>query len=190
MIHQKSRVKWTLEGDLNTRFFHASLKSRIRNNSISTIKWGNRLIEDPTNIKVSAVQFFKEKFQSILVKRPKLDLHDVVKLSSVEKDMLEVDFMKKDMYEVVFECDGNKCTSADGYNFKFLKHCWEIVGSDVTNSVLEFFNTTSLPKAFVSSFIALVPKVDNPLCFDEFRPINLTGCILKVVSKLLSKRLN
>jgi hypothetical protein len=40
-----------------------------------------------------------------------------------------------------------------------------------------------------STFIALIPKSDNPLSLDEFRPISLCNCIYKVVAKVISRRL-
>ncbi|GJR17850.1 RNA-directed DNA polymerase, eukaryota, reverse transcriptase zinc-binding domain protein [Tanacetum coccineum] len=40
-----------------------------------------------------------------------------------------------------------------------------------------------------SSFIALVPKVQDPLHVSDFRPISLIGCQYKVIAKVLANRL-
>ena len=40
-----------------------------------------------------------------------------------------------------------------------------------------------------SSFITLVPKVSDPLSLADYRPINLIGCVTKVISKVLADRL-
>ncbi|KAJ9557688.1 hypothetical protein OSB04_012302 [Centaurea solstitialis] len=40
-----------------------------------------------------------------------------------------------------------------------------------------------------SSFITFVPKVNDPLSLSDYRPINLIGCISKVISKVLEERL-
>lgn len=45
------------------------------------------------------------------------------------------------------------------------------------------------PKGGNSSFIALIPKVDNPSKLNEFRPISLIGCMCKVVGKIMANRL-
>ncbi|KHN47625.1 hypothetical protein glysoja_036477, partial [Glycine soja] len=40
-----------------------------------------------------------------------------------------------------------------------------------------------------ASFIALIPKVSDPQGLSDYRPISLIGCVYKIVSKLLAKRL-
>jgi len=40
-----------------------------------------------------------------------------------------------------------------------------------------------------STFIALIPKVDKPYNFDDYRPISLCNCLYKIISKVISKRI-
>ncbi|KAE8689350.1 Pescadillo-like protein [Hibiscus syriacus] len=57
---QKSRLKWSLEGDKNTRFFHQCARGRGRRNGIKSIKVDNEDISDPELIK-SSVEFYEGK---------------------------------------------------------------------------------------------------------------------------------
>ncbi|XP_068466211.1 uncharacterized protein [Phaseolus vulgaris] len=49
--------------------------------------------------------------------------------------------------------------------------------------------TGCIPKGCNASFIALVPKVRNPVSLDYFRPISLVGAMYKIISKVLAERI-
>lgn len=40
-----------------------------------------------------------------------------------------------------------------------------------------------------SSFLSLIPKVDDPLIMADYRPISLVGCQYKILAKFLTDRL-
>ena len=46
-----------------------------------------------------------------------------------------------------------------------------------------------IPASFNSTFIALIPKSDNPLTLNDFRPISLCNCVYKIISKVIAMRL-
>lgn len=64
-----------------------------------------------------------------------------------------------------------------------------VVRSYVVEYIKEFHNFVNLPKAMISSFIALVTNSLNPQGLDDFRPICLIGCVYKFISKWLVARL-
>src|SRR3954464_12910339 len=55
--------------------------------------------------------------------------------------------------------------------------------------VNELFEFATLPKAVTASFLALIPKVDNPSSLDDFRPICLISSMYRILAKLLASRL-
>ncbi|KAJ9537251.1 hypothetical protein OSB04_029984 [Centaurea solstitialis] len=59
MIRQKAKVKWIMEGDENTRYFHAAMKNRERKNWIRGMTISKIWVEDLERIKahVGAVAF-------------------------------------------------------------------------------------------------------------------------------------
>ena len=46
-----------------------------------------------------------------------------------------------------------------------------------------------IPASFNSTFIALIPKSDNALSLNDFRPISLCNCVYKIISKVIAIRL-
>ncbi|XP_057418742.1 uncharacterized protein LOC130712948 [Lotus japonicus] len=64
---------------------------------------------------------------------------------------------------------------------------------DVKGEVVKFFddfhNTWKLVKGLNATFIALIPKHNNPSAVTDFRPISLIGSAYKLISKVLASRL-
>lgn len=55
--------------------------------------------------------------------------------------------------------------------------------------VENFENNCTLPKGSNVAWVALIPKLENPDGFKDFRPISMVGCSYKIISKLLARRL-
>jgi hypothetical protein len=82
-------------------------------------------------------------------------------------------FSEEEVREIIWSSDGDKSPGPDGFNFKFLKVCWNIIKVDIMNFLHEFFVSAKLPKAFTASFLTLIPKKDHPQALSEYRPICL-----------------
>ena len=71
----------------------------------------------------------------------------------------------------------------------FLKSCWEIVKEDFYNLCFDFFNRSLDLQSINNSHITLIPKTNNLATVNDFRPISLLNCAIKVITKLLANRL-
>lgn len=146
-------------------------------------------VEFVEGVRNEVKRFFKEKFKESLLRRPRLEGISFDTLTREEADRLEERFTKEVIEEAVNGCDSDKCPGPDGYNFKFRKKCWSILYEDIFNFIDEFYSKANLPKAVLASFLSLIPKVDNPQNFEEFRPISLVDCLYKIIAKMFSNRL-
>ncbi|XP_072076815.1 uncharacterized protein [Arachis hypogaea] len=59
----------------------------------------------------------------------------------------------------------------------------------VWDSVLEFFQSAKLPMDANVTWVALVPKVMGAKEIKDLRPISMVGCVYKVISKVLVRRM-
>ena len=71
----------------------------------------------------------------------------------------------------------------------FYQNYWNLVGSDVTHTILSYLNLATLPHPINHTFITLVPKIINPQSVNDFRPISLCNVLYKIFSKVLANRL-
>lgn len=71
----------------------------------------------------------------------------------------------------------------------FYQNFWSLVGGDVTNSILYYLNSGSIPTHLNHTFITLIPKTKNPERVTKFRPISLCNVLYKIFSKVLANRL-
>lgn len=62
MIKKKSRLKWDLEGDNNTKFFHRTVQHRRRKNSIHGVLNNGCWITNPNEVKEIFIQYFENQF--------------------------------------------------------------------------------------------------------------------------------
>lgn len=133
--------------------------------------------------------FFSLKFKEQCSNRPLLLTDNFRKLSAWDNDLLTNPFMEDEIKEAVWSCEVDKAPGPDGFTFKFWKRYWELIKVDVIRFIKDFESSGVIAKGCNSSFISLIPKTSDPLTLKEYRPINLIGCIYKVLSKVLANRL-
>jgi hypothetical protein len=189
LLKQKSRKKWVQEGDSNSRYFHESIKFRRRRNQLAALQEGEQWIQGVDEVKGFVKNFFELNFCERWKIRPNLNGIQFQSLSVDDNLFLLRAFSVEEVREVIWSSDGDKSPSPDGFNFKFLKVCWDIIKNDVMNFLHEFFASATLPKAFTASSLTLIPKKDHPQALSEYRPICLITSMYKFLSKILAGRL-
>lgn len=102
---------------------------------------------------------------------------------------LEAPFTVEEIKMVAWACGGDKALGADGFTIQFNKHEWEILKNDVYSYVKHFERWEKFANGCNSSFITMVPKVQDPLTLTDFRLISLIGCMYKIIAKILAIRL-
>lgn len=94
------------------------------------------------------------------------------------------------MLEAITNCDCSKSLGPDGFNFKFVKECWQVIREDIMKMFDEFHQHEKLVSGLNHFFIVLIPKKEEALTLKDYRPISLIGCVYKIMSKVLAVRLS
>ncbi|GJX34701.1 RNA-directed DNA polymerase, eukaryota [Tanacetum coccineum] len=74
---------------------------------------------------------------------------------------------RDEIRRAVWNCGENKSPGPDGYTFEFFRKYWSLVGADFCDAVDYFFKSGTFPRGCNSSFIALIPKVNDAKFFPE-----------------------
>lgn len=102
---------------------------------------------------------------------------------------LERVFTREEVEVALFQIGPLKSPSSDGYGACFYQDLWKIVGEDTTTAILRFLNDGLFAEEINYTHIALIPKLENPKCVTDFRPINLCNVLYKIIAKMLANRL-
>jgi hypothetical protein len=102
---------------------------------------------------------------------------------------LFVPFTTQEIDAVINNMPLDKAPGPDGFNGQFLKSCWHIIKEDIYKLCYEFYEGNLNLESINMGHITLIQKIQNPEGVNDFRPITLLNCVLKILTKLLANRL-
>ena len=189
LLCQKARASWFKNGDLCTKFYHSALRWRRLRNEVKGVEVGGQWCEEPSTVRSEAKKLFDNRFRATKDFGVRLDAVEFKALSSESRLGLIAGFSEVEIRDAVWQCEGTKSPGPDGFNFNFIKENWEVMKDEIVEALALFHVTGSIPRGCNASFVALVPKVRDPVKLEQYRPISLVGALYKIISKVLAGRI-
>lgn len=187
---QKSRCKWLIEGERNTKVFQAMARKKQTRAKIFQIRENGVLMNDPDEIGNSAMNYFKKL---LLEPEDIIACHNLYFIPQIvtEEDnaWLCREPTMEEVKTTVFGLNSDSVAGPDGFNAHFYQTCWEFIQDDVFAAVVDFFHGVTLPRSFKATNVVLIPKKENPEEWKDYRPISLCNVSYKILSKVLNDRL-
>ncbi|VFQ62998.1 unnamed protein product, partial [Cuscuta campestris] len=165
---QKSNIKWMKEGESNSKFFHSVVKGKRAKLKITTIKYEEGVNHiDNNKIATLAVEHFTKLFEESPCKAPEETLRFIpCTVTAEDNNSFKKLPSMEEVKQAVWSLNENAAPGPDG------------------------FNGVKVPVAFASTIITLIPKVNSPIKWKDFRPISLSTFVSKINSRILATRLS
>eukprot|EP00253_Pinus_taeda_P024975 PITA_24975 len=93
---------------------------------------------------------------------------------------------KEEVSEVIKEIQNGKAPGLNGFNVNFYKYCWEIVKQDILD-VVEVSRKNKTVLKVLNAY--LIPKEENAMTLDRYRPIASCNVVYKITSKIIENKL-
>jgi hypothetical protein len=108
-------------------------------------------------------------------------------VSEEEFIQLEKSVTTEDIMEVLKGFAKDKSLGPDGWSVQFYFHFFDMIAIDLLEAVEESRRIGVVNRAINSNFIALIPNVNGPATYEEFRPIALCNLCYKIFTKIIAR---
>ncbi|CAN1818412.1 hypothetical protein LINPERHAP1_LOCUS28371 [Linum perenne] len=148
---QKHPSNWLLLGDKNTKFFHRSVRAGQKRKRSDCLERpdGSLALTEPEKGNI-AVDFYKTLFTSEMSSnmvdlRP---LHITPSITAAMNSILLKDVSDSEIRSTVFAISPTKASGPDGFTGLFFQKYWDIIQSDVSRAIQDFFRSNRMLPLF------------------------------------------
>ena len=189
-------TKWFNEGEKSNKYFLRLLNRQAPDKLDTLIKEDGTEINDLEEINKAVVAFYKELYENYDDSLIERDSNDSTFFDNLERcshnDDLNVSapVTLGELAAVLKTCQ-DSAPGPDGIMYSYIRFLWSTFGPLLLNSWLYSLRTGNLAPSHKLSFLRLIPKAGkDPKKLTNWRPITLSNCDHKLITKLYSIRLS
>jgi hypothetical protein len=190
----RSRATWLKSGDSNTKYFHNLANFNRSKKSIWSIDSEDKgTIRGHEAIKIEAVNYFKTQFKAPSAN----NLPDKITTAGLYSHYFTAEEVS-DLYspvtlseikDILIHFKRERSPGPDGWTTEFFIYFFDLVGEDLLQMVEDSRLKGQISGSLNSTFLVLIPKIDSPLSFNDYRPISLCNLVYKLISKVIANRI-
>ncbi|XP_042515373.1 uncharacterized protein LOC122089746 [Macadamia integrifolia] len=154
---EKARIKWRLQGDRCSNFFHIFAKMRRIKHSIRMIRQKDGVVLVEKDQIEGYVTKVYENFHKDVPTHDHMELLECIPNSLEEDKRTGLDLTPSDeeIKGAVWDLDSESAPGPDGFPGTFYKVCWDIIATDVCKAINFFFRTDYLPYRINNFFFGI-----------------------------------
>lgn len=187
--------KWTRVGDRCTKELFEHYAGHRRPVTINQLLEGDKLLDTQAELERHILAFYEslysldEQVENNTAAR--LDCLQFLekKVTAEHNEELLKPLTQEEVAEAVKQLPAGKSPGIDTIPAEFYQEAWEEISFDIFNFVSESICQEGIAEELNVSKIALLPKSDDRLRVQNYRPISLLNTLYKVVAKVYANRM-
>ena len=189
----KSKAKWFEFGEKSNKFFLNLNKCRQSKKQIVEICNNGQTFRGQEQVTKCVKDFYSNLYDQKDVDTSNNDKDFYAKspqLTVEQSKFMDTDLNLKDLYESLLSCK-DSAPGPDGITYNTYKKLWTIAGPIILNAWHYSLQKDELPPSHKESIITLLPKEGkDPREIGNWRPITLSNCDAKIITKALTKKIS
>jgi len=187
----KAKMKWFHEGEKPSKYFLNIIRKRRAVTDIKELEINGLVTTNENNIKSEITAFYKNLYEQGGSQNNIDDdfFMNVNNIPTAVADALTVPLLKDEILQTLKTCS-DSAPGPDGIPYSYYRHLWDIFGDIIVESWQDSLNNDTLPPSHRNSILKLLPKEGKNLTkLNNWRPITLSNCDHKLITKCYAKRM-
>ena len=190
----RAKSKWYQEGEKSTKYFLNLEKGKSGRSEMNQLRIDGNISSDDRAIDQAVEEFYKrlnEKGDSKIENKNKISdfLNNIKEISADNISMIDTEITVMELYNTLSSC-ADSAPGPDGIPYSLIKLTWNYYGPLLVNSWKYALSTGMLTQSHESSYLKLLPKEGKDHTeLKNWRPITLSNCDFKIITKTLAIRL-
>ena len=190
-LANRLKTKWYNEGERSNKYFLAMLRKKEANGQLKELIIEDREESEPERIENYVTDFYKKLYNQKFERGTEEEQTRV--LRSLEplnrEELLKINQpLTLEILRNTLQGTSDSCPGPDGIPYSYLKATWGWYGPTLLEAWEHSLRTNSLPESHRVSWLRLIPKAGkNTKDLKNWRPITLSNCDHKIITKALSK---
>ena len=192
-LAEKMKTKWYNEGERSNKYFLGLLKRKEKNGELNELEIGGGVVTDPTVIEEQVKQFYEQLYNQnqpgYTANEENELLRSIQPINDEEKAKIRTPLNLTQLEKTLKETQ-DSCPGPDGIPYSYLKATWTSFGPVLLKAWNYSLQINQLPESHRTSWLRLIPKAGkNIKDLKNWRPITLSNCDHKLLTKAISKTL-
>ena len=193
-ICNRLKSKWFQDGEKGTKYFLNMQKTKSRRSDLSALNSSVGVVDCPDEIDIMVGNYYRKLYEKGDSKIKNMDkvsdfLSNMSELNHDKIALIDRSITLNDLHETLKTCS-DSAPGPDGIPYSIIKLTWKYFGPLLLDSWQYSLETGSLTHSHESSYLKLLPKEGKDLMLlKNWRPITLSNCDLKLLTKTLANRL-